>query len=124
MDKGFLNKGSASKTDRKGNHSAKGNRASDVGNVNDQATFDMDELVARMKRIKGNVVEDTEYQPSDVLKAPDHIRKDPVMPVLPTDQNVHISDGGANMSISIEVEQANRARDSNSTSNDPTQTNG
>ena len=115
MNKGFLSPKPTVK--------AKDTRSSrvhaDVGNVNDQSGFgdqpsiDMDELVARMKRIKGNNLDATVGQPRNVSIAANEVPKVQVTPVLPADQNVKVGVGGVNKSGLGDSEQLKGTLDSN-----------
>ena len=61
MDKGFLNKSSASKSGTKGNRNngatnADGGKGSDHTSWADQPKLDMEELVARMKGLRAKLL--------------------------------------------------------------------
>ena len=116
MDKGFLNKGSASKTDRKVTHSVKDHRVHAGTNVNvgdendqnrlaDQPSFDMEELVDRMKRIKGTTSDiDHGINKEGSQSSCDNKKKQPMKPVS-LGNDINISNETSNASKKLNVDQ-------------------
>ena len=84
---------------------------------NDPCRVDMDELAARMKRIKSNNYDDVRgsFNPHSNQQEVPTVQ---VTPVLLADQNANVADGVVNKDSLGGLEQQHGTTDSNSTSND------